>query len=57
MIPVSERMYSLRSLIVLCLVAWTYSVLSRDRKALDALRLASDPNFDPLVFPVEAGIL
>lgn len=57
MIPVSERMDSLRSLIVLCLVAWTYSVLSRDRKALDALRLASDPNFDPLVIPVEAGIL
>lgn len=57
MIPVSERMDSLRSLIVLCLVAWTYSVLSRDRKALDALRLAPDPNFDPLVFPVEAGIL
>lgn len=50
-------MDSLRSLIVLCLVAWTYSVLSRDGKALDALRLAPDPNFDPLVFPVEAGIL
>lgn len=48
-------MDTLRSLIVLCLVAWMYSVLSRDRRVLDVLRLDPDPDFDPLVLPVEAG--
>lgn len=57
MIPVWERMDTLRSFIVLCLAAWMYRVLSRERRVLDVLRFDPDPSFGPMALPVEVGVL